>query len=144
MTNFLLKEKLHWEPISLSGEDGPSFATESDIPFSNPKDMMIRYNDWPYGMAPGITHMVVWLKTRIPVEGEQGYLTADSRKLIDDFVKHTFKDRLDDRCHPDDRVMWFKNWVGLQSVRGVEHFHVLVRNVPQSILDEWTGGQPPP
>ena len=144
MTNFLLKEKLHWEPVSTSDEDGPVFATESNIPFGSSSDIMIRYNDWPYGLAPGITHLVVWLKARIPVEGDEGYLTAESRELIEDFVKRTFKDRIHDQSIADDSIMWFKNWVGLQSVRGVEHIHVLLRNVAQSLLDEWTGGQPRP
>lgn len=144
MTNFILKERLHWEPVSSSGKDGPVFATDSDVPFGSSKDMMIRYNDWPYGMAPGITHLVVWLKTRIPVEGDEGYLTAESRELIDTFVQRTFRDRVHSPANADDNVMWFKNWVGLQSVRGVEHVHVLLRNVPQSLIDEWTGGQPRP
>ena len=33
--------------------------------------------------------------------------------------------------------MWFKNWVSLQSVRGVDHVHVLVRDVPEEVLGGW-------
>ena len=40
---------------------------------------------------------------------------------------------------PSERVVWFKNWVGLQSVRGVEHVHVLVRGVSEELLRGWVG-----
>lgn len=139
MTDFVLKERLHWQPLPESTpETGPLFITDTDVPFGSSNDFAILYNDWPYGISPGITHLVVWLKTRIAVEGKEGYLTADSRQLIDDFVKSTFTNRIRGQGIPGDNVMWFKNWVGLQSVRGVEHIHVLVRNVPQPILDGWT------
>ena len=36
-----------------------------------------------------------------------------------------------------DRVLWFKNWVALQSVRGIDHVHVLVRDVSRHIINEW-------
>ena len=39
---------------------------------------------------------------------------------------------------PSERVVWFKNWVGLQSVRGVEHVHVLVRGCSEGLLNRWT------
>jgi hypothetical protein len=38
-----------------------------------------------------------------------------------------------------DRVMWFKNWVQLQSVRALEHVHVLVKDVTREDLEFWTG-----
>ena len=140
INNFVLQERLHWTPLaSSSSEEGPTFNTENDIPFANENDYKILRNDWPYGMEPGIVHIVVWLKTRIAVEGEEGHLTAHSRALIEAFIKRTFRDPLSRLDCPGDNVLWFKNWTGLQSVRGVEHVHVLVRDVPQSILNEWTG-----
>ena len=42
----------------------------------------------------------------------------------------------------DDRVLWFRNWTGLQSVRGLEHVHVLVRDAPKVLLDRWTRDRP--
>ena len=144
MTNFILKERLHWQPLPTSSpETGPLFHTDSDVPFGSKNDFLILYNDWPYGLSSGITHLVVWLKTRIAVEGKEGYLTAESREMIDKFVKSTFIDRIRAEGDLNDKVMWFKNWVGLQSIRGVEHVHVLVRNVSRSLLDEWTAHQGP-
>ena len=96
------------------------------------------YNDWPYGMTRDITHFVVWLKTRFDVEPTVGDLLPQSRQLIEAFVQHTFVDMLEKCGGAGDRVMWFRNWTGLQSVRGMDHIHVLVRNVPRNIMDGWT------
>lgn len=94
-------------------------------------------------MAPNITHIVVWLKTRLDVEPTVGDLMPQSRQLVKDFVQHTFIDRLQRQGITGDQVMWFRNWTGLQSVRGMDHIHVLVRDVPIEIIDEWTGGRTP-
>lgn len=112
------------------------------IPFADPGDYKILRNDWPYGLAPGITHLVVWLRTPLPTS-EGGYLTAESRALVEDFVQKTFVERLAmsnaGNLDPKSQVLWFKNWGALQSIRALEHVHVLVRDVPEDILREWTG-----
>ena len=59
--------------------------------------------------------------------------------MIKDFVQRTFIDRLEKDGSSYDRVQWFKNWTELQSVQGLEHVHVLVRDVPDVVIDEWTG-----
>lgn len=131
---------MHWEPLpSWSPAEGPKFAYKNAIPFADPRDYKILRNDWPYGFTPDITHLVVWLKPPIPVEPETGDLTPSSRKLIEDFVRKTFVERLAREGHIEDRVQWFKNWTRLQSVRGLEHVHVLVRDVPDKMIAEWTG-----
>ena len=68
-------------------------------------------------------------------------MTAESRRVIEGFVKGTFEARLDDqygRGEGKNHVLWFKNWVSLQSVRGVDHVHVLVRDAPEDLLEAWT------
>lgn len=83
--------------------------------------------------------IVVWSKTPIATDDNIGDITEKSRKLIEGFVQRTFVARLDgDR----NRVIWFKNWVQLQSVRALEHVHVLVRNATKEDLNFWTGGKP--
>lgn len=102
-------------------------------------------NDWPYGFAHGITHLCVWLKTPIATDPETGDVTPASRTLIETFVNDTFADRLDGALGSGkgkDHVLWFKNWVALQSVRGVDHVHVLVRDAPARLLQQWTGVYP--
>ena len=131
MTNFLLANRLPKEWGS------PPFTPASSIPFEDPSDYRVLINDWPYGLDPEIRHIVVWLRTTIPTDPETGDMTPESRALVRSFVKKTFIDALG----PDGekRVLWFKNWVALQSVRALEHVHILVRNVDGDTLERWTG-----
>ncbi|EDN07333.1 GIG1(induced by GlcNAc in Ca), DUF3605 superfamily domain-containing protein [Histoplasma capsulatum] len=105
-----------------------------------PSDYKILRNDWPYGVTSDITHLVIWLKNSIPVREDSGDMTEESRTLINDFVMRTFVARLEKLFRDaKDRVLWFKNWTSLQSVRAVEHVHVVVRDAPDEIITEWTG-----
>ena len=86
-------------------------------------------------------HLVVWLKTPIPVQPPEGYLGPEEREVVKRFVRERFVERLEKEGLErggGESVLWFKNWVSLQSVRGLDHIHVLVRDVPRSIIDEWT------
>lgn len=77
---------------------------------------------------------MVWTKCSIPTAPPKGDLTPEARALIDRYVKATFADRLG-----EDNVLWFKNWASIQSVRSVEHIHVLLRRVKEDLLSEWVG-----
>ncbi|KAJ5172387.1 hypothetical protein N7492_004980 [Penicillium capsulatum] len=138
--NYICQNRLHW---SLPAPGNESGAFRNPRPFADPEDYKILRNDWPYGLTPGISHLVVWLRTPIPVRSEEGHLTDESRALIEGFVHKTFVARLARDAHaftrPEEHVLWFKNWVGLQSVRALEHVHILVRDVPEDILVEWSG-----
>ncbi|GKZ30659.1 hypothetical protein AbraIFM66950_009857 [Aspergillus brasiliensis] len=120
------------------------FPYKNPIPFADPSDYKILRNDWPYGLAPGISHIVVWLRTPVAVKEENGDVTDESRALIEAFVQRTFVDAVAREegvsdAEARDRVLWFKNWTALQSVRSLEHIHVLVRDVSERLLVEWTG-----
>ena len=148
----------HQQQHSNREEEGlPVFEVRDPTLFANPDDYRILLNDWPYGFEPGITHMVVWLKTRIPA-GPEGFLTEESKALVQGFVEEVFVGRLEGRREGpgdgegkregadggrrergEDRVMWFKNWTGLQSVKGLDHFHVLVRGAGEEVVREWIG-----
>ena len=97
-------------------------------PFENPGDYKVLVNDWPYGMEKGIVHLIVWIKHRLPATAEKGDLTEEGRRMVDGFVGSRFKERLG-----QENVLWFRNWTGLQSVRALEHVHVLVRGDRGSI-----------
>ncbi len=72
--------------------------------------------------------------------------------MVEKFVQRTFteplgsyrpeEDVVADSHDGHDRVLWFRNWTGLQSVRGLEHVHVLVRDAPMDLLDSWLGNRP--
>ncbi|KJY01810.1 hypothetical protein TI39_contig278g00048 [Zymoseptoria brevis] len=130
---YVLQERLRWKPLT---NGPPTFAHTSEIPFQVRSDYAVLQNDWPYGFVSGISHLLVWSKTPIPTDEVRGDVTETSRKLIEDFVHDYFiKDLGEDGS---ERVLWFKNWVSLQSVRGVDHVHVLVRDAPQELLAKWT------
>lgn len=136
ITNFVVRERLHWKPSSSPSSDPaspPTFPHHSSTPFADPRDYAILPNDWPYGLAPGIRHLVVWTKTPIAVDmARGGDMTAGSRRTIEEFVARRFAADVG-----AENVRWFKNWVALQSVRGVDHVHVLVREVPEGVLARW-------
>lgn len=129
----MIKERLFWTPLSSTSP--PTFPHHSPIPFEDRRDFAVLVNDWPYGFDKGVVHMLVWSRTPIAVDDARGDVTAESRRLIEDFVERYFVQELEDG---EQRVVWFKNWVSLQSVRGVDHVHVLARDVPEALLKRWT------
>ncbi|KAJ5835421.1 hypothetical protein N7447_001447 [Penicillium robsamsonii] len=137
--NYICQQRLKWH-LPQNTTSGTA-AFKNPLPFADPEDYKILRNDWPYGVTPGISHLVVWLRTPIPVQSDEGHLTDESRAMIKNFVQKTFVDRLakdpQNFSDPGSHVLWFKNWVGLQSVRALEHVHILVRDVPEDILFEW-------
>lgn len=127
---FVQRERLRWDLITPSGA----------APFENADDYRILYNDWPYGIDPDITHLVVWVKFLLEDDPETGFLTTESHELVEDFVQRAFcgKDGLD-----RDKVIWFKNWKSLKSVHALEHFHVMVYQAPAAFLSKITGDDKP-
>lgn len=131
MTSYILANRL-------PGAWGqPPFTPNSSVPFADPADYKVLINDWPYALEPDTTHLVVWTRTLIATDSETGDLTPESRRLIKEFVERYFVDPLGPGG--SERVLWFKNWVALQSVRALEHFHVMVRDVDDDMLEHWTG-----
>ena len=72
--NYICQRRLQW-PMS-----GP--VPNNPRPFADPEDYRILRNDWPYGLSPGIEHLVVWLRTPIPVKSEEGHLTRSRARLL--------------------------------------------------------------
>lgn len=140
VTEFICRERLGWVPLSAEKQrqQGSAFEHRSSTLFEEPSDFQVLHNDWPYGFEPSISHIVVWLKTPIPVDPRTGQPTAAAQEQIESFVQMHFTESLGGEEQGADRVMWFKNWLALQSVPSLEHFHVLVRDVTPTILDAWT------
>ena len=145
ITSYMCEKRLGWIPLAgSSAETDHLFAAQNPTPFADARDYRILRNDWSYGaFSTDITHPIVWLKPRIVVEPETGLMTKESKALAEDFVDKMFVETLrkDDGPGAKDRVLWFKNWTALQSVRGLEHIHVLVRDVSDEVITKWTGEQ---
>jgi len=139
MTEYICEKRLHWTPRP-PGESGSAFEYKNATPFADPQDYKILFNDWPYGVTPDVIHLVCWSKTPVAVKPETGEVTPESRELLESFVQKKFVKPMADRGKGDDSVLWFKNWTKLQSLRAVEHFHVLLRNPDDDLLKEWTNG----
>ncbi|ORY69857.1 uncharacterized protein BCR38DRAFT_454773 [Pseudomassariella vexata] len=129
MTQYLLAHRL---PRAWGS---PPFTPNSSTPFKDVSDYKVLLNDWPYGLTPDITHIVVWSRTPIGTDSKTGDMTSESRQVVADFVQRFFVDRLG--SGGENRVLWFKNWVALQSVRSLEHIHVMVKDVEKDVLDDW-------
>ena len=114
---------------------GFSFMPKSETPFADPTDYVVLMNDWPYALEKGIVHLVVWTRTPLAVDDQRGDLTPESRRLVDRFVSRFFVEKLGEGG--EEKVLWFKNWATLQSVRALDHVHVLLRNVRKDVLEEW-------
>ncbi|KIV83655.1 hypothetical protein PV11_05659 [Exophiala sideris] len=98
--NFVRKERLKWVTLpSSTPESGPKFAIKNPVPFADEADYKILVNDWPYGLASGIRHIIVWLKMRLESEPTRGDMTPESRQLVEDF--HT-----NQVCEPCQGFTW--------------------------------------
>jgi hypothetical protein len=126
---FVLRTRLHWDVV----------VPSSTVPFDDPTDVKILYNDWPYGVDPRIVHLVVWTKFNLEDDPETDDLTPAARQVIDTYVDQTF------RAHTrnPDHVVWFKNWKSLKSVHAVEHFHVMLFEPDMKFVEKITGGDVP-
>jgi hypothetical protein len=133
-TAYLLTQRLLWEPL-----DDPASAMAFDVrnvvPFEDSEDFKVLRNDWPYGHQEGIRHICVWLKQRLPVD-EEGALSEEGKRIVESFVDKEFRIKAGEE-ERDSKVLWFKNTTNLQSVRGLEHLHVLVRDVDDDVLNQW-------
>lgn len=130
--NFLLRERLQWDVNEVSRRQ-----KEGIVPFSNPSDIKILWNDWPYGIDERITHLVVWTKFPLEEDPTTGDLTDEARTNIQRFVDTAFA------ALPKNHYIWFKNWQSLKTIRQIEHFHVMVYDAPQTLLDKLTGSDVP-
>ncbi|PLB34939.1 GIG1 family protein [Aspergillus candidus] len=136
-TNYIVQNRLRWTPES--PQTGPSlFAYRNATPFADESDYRILRNDWPYAMMPGTVHLVVWSKTPVAVDAE-GDPTPDSRRCIIEFLERTFGDEMRQRKHVGDNILWFRNRTAWQSVRSLEHIHVILRDVDEDFVTQVTG-----
>eukprot|EP01032_Pedospumella_encystans_P008346 gene8346-9919_t len=110
----------------------------SGLPFTNPSDLKILYNYWPYGLEAGIVHLVVWTKFDLPDDPLTGELADETRKMIDQYVAETFCAHI-----PTEQVIWFKITVALKSVHCVEHFHVMINNPDPDFVARITNNDVP-
>ncbi|UQC79240.1 uncharacterized protein CLUP02_04719 [Colletotrichum lupini] len=125
---FVRREKLRWQnPI----------AARDDVPFADPHDWKILWNDWPYAFDDGIMHLVMWSKSKIAVDPDTGLPTEESARLIEAFLDRTFGGGLG--CTRCENLLWFKQKAAWQSVKALDHIHVLLRGVQEDQVERLIG-----
>ncbi|KAK1989735.1 hypothetical protein LX36DRAFT_664955 [Colletotrichum falcatum] len=130
VVEYVRLERLRWlQPIAALNAE----------PFAHADDWKVIWNDWPYDLADGMMHLVVWCKNRIAVDPETGLPTEHSMRLIESFLDRTFGDTLG--CRRGEDLLWFKQKTESQSVRALEHIHVVLRNVLEERVEEVVGEQ---
>ncbi|KAK1992059.1 hypothetical protein LX36DRAFT_589189 [Colletotrichum falcatum] len=126
---YVRRERLRW----------PNITACDDIPFRHTDDWKIIWNDWPYDLADGIMHLIVWSKSKIAVDPATGLPTERMANLIESFLDGTFGEILG--CRRGEDLLWFKQKAEWQSVKALEHIHILLRNVPQWRVEKLIGQQ---
>lgn len=131
---YVATQRLGW-PAPIEG----GFPVRNSRPFADPADYCIRRNDWPWAVERDVGHMVVWSKIPIDVD-DQGDPAPGARQVVEDFVETIFRRRLNaNGSISGGEIIWFKNRTRWQSVKTLEHIHVLTKGVDDKLIEEWTG-----
>jgi hypothetical protein len=153
--NYVSIERLGWGPLAgcmvpaWSTAPSSGLAPRGTALLADPSDYKLLWNDWPYGsMAPGIAHLVLWSKVPFKADRVSGILEPPSQAIVKDFIEREIVQRLvrTEGVSADDarsRILWFRNGEAGQSVRALEHIHILLKDAPQAVLVELTGDDGP-
>ncbi|KAI0430908.1 hypothetical protein F5Y09DRAFT_306455 [Xylaria sp. FL1042] len=129
VAEFVRQNKLRWDEQA---------AAKTEALLRHPDDYKILRNDWPYAFPPDVCHLVLWSKVKIQVDSETGLPNDQSNMLIEQFLDRVFGEGL--KCWRDeDNLLWFKQKTLFQSVRALEHIHILIRGVEEDAITELTG-----
>jgi hypothetical protein len=128
VSEYVLNERLGWKK--------PLMAAEK-ILFQNKRDYKIIRNDWPFALPPNITHLVIWSKISVDVDPETGDPSERAKEAIENFLDRTFGN--DPAFDRRGNILWFKQKTEWQSVKSLEHIHVMVRDVSEDHLEKITG-----
>ncbi|KAJ6021478.1 hypothetical protein N7540_006982 [Penicillium herquei] len=134
--DFIIKNRLPWEPEC--HESGPVFPYSNPTPFTDLSDFCIRRNDWPYAMEEGMVHLVAWSKTPIATD-DHGDPSSASCKAITDFIDRMFSEHVMRGKCAGDNLQWFRNRTKWQSVRSLDHIHLVLRDVDETFVTGITG-----
>lgn len=142
--DYISQERLRWPVLPTSNSDRLVFETRNTVPLADPADYKITWNDWPYGsLESDVKHLVVWLKQVLGTDSVTGRLLPSEQLLVQRFVEQNFLEPMSKRGISEDRLRWYKNGLDLQSVKEIDHFHVLIKGIPDDILLEWTNEPEP-
>lgn len=143
VNQYLLEYELHWKESEVRFQS-KTHASEYDVSypqdlmFYNKGDTKIKYNKFPYYFPDNVKHLCIWSKLTIPTDknSEVGDISNLSKQIIEKYLHKTFVTR---GVKPL-QIVWFKNWLSLQSVRSISHIHVILHDVDDELIDELLEG----
>lgn len=138
----LVVQTLQWrteEEVRGLKDSEITVPASGDALFTNGSDLKVVMNDFPYYFEDDVTHLCVWTKRRIESDPSSalGDLSVEMRALIERYVAKTFVEWLG---IPREKLVWFRNWEALQSVKEISHLHVIVKGMTKEQLDQVLGG----
>ncbi|EMG46929.1 hypothetical protein G210_2805 [Candida maltosa Xu316] len=143
INDYLLNHELHWKESDIRDQihevsDEYSVEYPEDLIFYNRDDISILYNKFPYYFDNNVKHLCIWSKLRIPVDKESpvGDISERTKKIIHRYLEKTFVEK----GISWDQIVWFKNWLTLQSVRSISHIHVILKDVDDEFIEKLIGG----
>lgn len=144
VNDYLLNHELHWKESDIRDQEHDlpqeySIEYPQDLIFYNKDDISILYNKFPYYFDTNVKHLCIWSKLRISVDknSPDGDISNRTRKIIHRYLEKTFVEK---GGLSWDQIVWFKNWLTLQSVRAISHIHVILRDVDDKFIEELIGG----
>ncbi|RCK60810.1 N-acetylglucosamine-induced protein 1 [Candida viswanathii] len=145
VNDYLLGHELHWKESEIRDQEHVIVPQEysveypQDLIFHNPDDITILYNKFPYYFDTNVKHLCIWTKLRIPVDRDSacGDISDRTKKIIHRYLEKTFVEK---GGLSWDQIVWFKNWLTLQSVRAISHIHVILRDVDDVFIEQLIGG----
>lgn len=116
---YMLQVRLQWSRPLIS-------TSPKSTAFTGPSDWKCLINDFPYGLEPGISHLVVWSKIKLPINRrDPEELSSEAIDIVESFIERFFIKQ--GQVEKDD-LLYFVNPPSLKSIGNLEHFHVLLRN----------------
>lgn len=137
----IVTQTLGWRRLEeLDGvkDDKITVEASGDPIFTNPDDLKIVRNDFPYYFEDDVTHLCVWTKKKIESDPNSsiGDLSQETRNIIERYVDQTFVKGLG---IPRENLVWFRNWEALQSVKEISHVHVVVKGMTREQVAQVLG-----
>lgn len=143
INEYLLQYELHWKHNDIRFQskihhDEYTIQYPQDLIFHNKGDIKIKYNKFPYYFEEKVKHLCIWSKLTIPTDknSEVGDISKLSKQIIEKYLHKTFVTR---GVKPQ-QIVWFKNWLSLQSVRSISHIHVILYDVDDELIEELLEG----
>lgn len=124
---YVLQERLGWTDHNDDDTTTPLLTPTSLSTSTASSGWKCLKNDFPYACEPGIDHLVIWLKSKLPTTPDGNHPTQEAVTSIESFIASYFAGV---ESH---NILYFLNPPALKSIGSLEHFHVLLHHQDVSL-----------